>query len=105
MPMDIATYQNGEGQVVEVRGELTNAAEPDRVVHAVERVLAGSPPPVVKVNVRHVPLVDLEGIAALVKARKIVLDKGARFRLIDGQPRVRNRLAVTGLLDVLENPD
>ena len=103
--MDIDTYQNGEGQVVEVRGELTIAAEPDRVVDAVERVVAGASPPVVKISVRHVPLVDLEGIAALVKARKVVLDSGARFRLIDGQPRVRNRLAVTGVLDVLEDPD
>ncbi|HSL12276.1 MAG TPA: STAS domain-containing protein [Actinomycetota bacterium] len=101
--MDIATYQNGEGQVVEVRGELTNAEDPERVVTAVERVLATAAPPLVKVNVRHVPIVDLEGIAALVKARKAVLGSGARFRLIDGQPRVRNRLAVTGLLHLLED--
>ena len=71
---------------------------------AVERVVQRESPPLVKVNVRHVEMLDLEGIAALVKARRYALRDGAHFQLIDGQPRVLTRLQMTGLLELLEDP-
>jgi anti-anti-sigma factor len=100
--MKLSTYANGEGFVVEVAGSLT-ADQPLRQLPAtVERVLSDESPPAVKVNVGKVELVDLEGVAALARAYKIVTARGARFALVDGQPRLRRRLEQTGLLRLLE---
>ena len=100
--MEISNYPNGDGHVVKVVGELTAQEPLARLPAAVRRVVENEHPPFVKVNVRAVELVDLEGIASLVEARKVAIEHGARFALIDGQPRVRHRLEVTGLLRLLE---
>jgi anti-anti-sigma factor len=100
--MEISTYPNGDGQVVKVVGELTAQEPLARLPTAVRRIVEAQGPAIVKVNVREVEIVDLEGIASLVEARKVALEHGARFALIDGQPRVRHRLEVTGLLQLLE---
>ena len=100
--MQLSTYPNGEGYVVAVTGELTAQESLARLPQAVERVLTEKDPPVVKVRVREVEMVDLEGIAALIRAWKVTTAGGARFQLIDGEPRVRHRLEQTGLLRLLE---
>ena len=100
--MDVSTYPHEEGYVVEVTGALTIQDPLYRLPRAVERVLAEKSPDVVQVRVREVDMVDLEGIAALIRSWKLTTDDGARFKLIDGQPRVRRRLEQTGLLHLLE---
>jgi anti-anti-sigma factor len=100
--MELYTYPNGEGYVVEVTGAL-RASDPLRQLPAaVDRVLTEQSPARVKVRVREVDFVDLEGIATLAQSYKLVRARGARFELIDGQPRVRHRLEQTGLLQLLE---
>ena len=100
--MDISTYPNGDGHVVNVVGELTAQEPLARLPAEVQRVVERDRSPFVKVNVRNVELVDLEGIACLVEARRVAVERGVRFALVDGQPRVRHRLQVTGLLQLLE---
>ena len=100
--MRLSTYSNGEGHVVEVEGEMTSQEPVQRLPRTVEQLLERESPPIVKVNVRQVEMLDLEGIAALLAARKLVLQSGAEFQLVDGQPRVRNRLKTTGVLRLLE---
>ena len=100
--MHVSTYANGEGYVVEVKGDLTADQPLGDLVSAVKRVLNDESPPIVKVMVREVELVDLEGIAALAHSYRLAKNEGARFALIDGQPRLRNRLKQTGLLELLE---
>jgi len=100
--MEISTYPDGDGQVVKVVGDLTSQQPLARLPSTVRRIVDSEAPTDLKVNVRDVELIDLEGIASLIEARKVALERGARFALVDGQPRVRHRLEVTGLLDLLE---
>jgi anti-anti-sigma factor len=100
--MELATYPDGEGYIVEVNGALTAQEPLSKLPQAVDRVMSEKTPPAVKVRVREVETIDLEGIAALVRSWKLVTNRGARFELMDGQPRVRRRLEETGLLHLLE---
>jgi anti-anti-sigma regulatory factor len=100
--MDLSSYPNGEGHVVEVRGELTAREPLAKLPLAVQNVLDRGSTGLVKVNVGHVEIIDLEGVAALIRARETALRAGARFQLIDGQPRVRARLRIAGVLRLLE---
>ena len=99
--MDVSSYPDGEGYIVEVKGPLTSDQHLGRLPAAVERVLEGKLPPLVKVKVTDVEMTDLDGVAALVRSHKITKEHGARFALIDGQP-IRQRLEHTGLLRLLE---
>jgi anti-anti-sigma factor len=100
--MRLSTYPNGEGHVVEVEGELTSREPLQALPRTVGQLIQQESPPIVKVNVKAVDMVDLEGIAALLAARKLVLRTGAAFQLVDAQPRVRQRLKTTGVLRLLE---
>jgi anti-anti-sigma regulatory factor len=100
--MDLSSYPNGEGHVVEVRGELTAREPLAKLPLAVQNVLDRESAGLVKVNVGHVEIIDLDGVAALIRARETALRGGARFQLIDGQPRVRSRLRIAGVLRLLE---
>jgi anti-anti-sigma factor len=103
--MELWSYPNDEGHVVKVTGELTAAEPLTRLPNTVERIVEHGSPKVVKLDVPDVEMVDLEGIAALVKARQSAVRNGVRFKLVDGQPRVRSRLEVTGLLRLLEEEE
>lgn len=100
--MELSADPNDERYVLRVAGELTASEPLTRLPATVERIIETGPPDVVEVNVRDVEMVDLEGIAALVKARQAAARRGVRFRVVDGQPRLRNRLEMTGLLHLLE---
>ena len=101
--MDVSTYADGEGYVVAVSGALTAMEPLSMVPRAVQQVLTEQSPELVRLRVREVETVDLEGIAAIVRSWKLATGRGARFQLIDGQPRVRHRLEETGLLRLLED--
>jgi anti-anti-sigma regulatory factor len=100
--VDLSTYPNGEGHVVEVRGELTAREPLAKLPLAVQNLVDGGTARLVKVNVGHVEIIDLEGVAALIRAREAALRGGARFQLVDGRPRVRSRLRIAGVLRLLE---
>ena len=100
--MDLSTYPNGDGHVVEVRGELTAREPLAKIPMAVQNVLDHEWATLVKVDVAHVEIIDLDGVAALIRAREAALRGGARFQLIDGQPRIRSRLRIAGVLRLLE---
>jgi len=101
--MEVSTYPTEEGYIVDVKGDLTADQRLAILPATVERVLSEKSPAAVAVRVRDVEVADLEGIAVLVHAWKAVTDRGVRFALIDGKPRVRRRLEQTGLLHLLEH--
>jgi len=103
--MELSSYPNDEGHVVKITGELTASEPLMRLPNTIERIIQHGPPELVKVDVHDVEMVDLEGIAALVKARQSAVRNGVRFKLVDGQPRLRNRLEMTGLLRLLEGDE
>src|SRR5829696_3287971 len=69
--MDLSSYPNGEGHVVEVRGELTAREPLAKLPLAVQNVLDRESAGLVKVNVAHVEIIDLDGVAALIRLVKL----------------------------------
>ena len=58
----------------------------------------------VEVDFAGVSFCDSSGLAALDNAYAGAAQRGIRFRLINPQPGVRRVLQLTGLLEVLTNP-
>lgn len=98
----ISTHPDGAGHVVAVRGDLSRTSDLSPVLRAVERVAEDTSE--VKVDVRQVDLIDLEGIAVLMRARQAAERRGIGFRVVDGSARIRRRLEIAGVLDLLERP-
>lgn len=97
----ISTHPDGAGQVVAVRGDLSRDSDLSPVLRAVERI-ADDTSGEVRVDVRQVELIDLEGIAMLMRARQAAARRGIGFRVVDGTARIRRRLEIAGVLDLLE---
>jgi anti-anti-sigma regulatory factor len=89
------------GWAVDVAGDLTREGGLDRLDRSLSRVLEEKPE-LVTVRVRDVDVIDLEGIGALLKARRKAMVARSRFVVVDGQPAVRRRLEVAGVLALLE---
>jgi anti-anti-sigma factor len=100
--MDVRSFPNGDGHIVKITGDLTAPEHPSRVVTSVQRVIDREAPTLIKLDVHDVEVIDLDGIAAVMKARQLTVRSGAGFKFVDAQPRVRNRLMTTGLLRLLE---
>lgn len=98
----ISTHPDGTGHVVAVRGDLSRASDLSPVLRAVERVADTSAE--VKIDVGRVELIDLEGIAVLMRARQAAGRRGIGFRVVEGSARIRRRLEIAGVLDLLETP-
>jgi anti-anti-sigma factor len=91
----------GAGWAVNLEGDLTRENWFGALDRTVARVL-DEQPEVLIVRLKDVEVIDLEGIGALLRTRRRATDAGARFVVVDGQPAVRRRLEVAGVLTLLE---
>jgi anti-anti-sigma factor len=101
-PIRASAAPEGAGWAVNVEGDLTR----DNWFGSLDRAVAealNEQPEVLIVRVKDVEVIDLEGIGALLRTRRSATQAGARFVLVDGQPAVRRRLEVAGVLTLLED--
>jgi anti-anti-sigma factor len=59
----------------------------------------------IRVDLHEVRFIDLEGVAALLSLRRESQERGKRFTIERVQGQVRQKLGVTGVLDLLERGD
>jgi anti-anti-sigma factor len=59
----------------------------------------------IRIDLQSLRFIDLEGVAALLALRKESKEKGKRFTIERAQGQVREKLEVTGVLDLLERGD
>ena len=100
--MELSTFANGDRHVVKVAGQLTDDSELGRLPLVVEQVVGQGMPAVVELDLGGVEIIDMEGIGAILQARKRAIARGSRFVLVEERPQVRRRLEISGLLPLLE---
>jgi anti-anti-sigma factor len=101
-PIRASAAPEGPGWAVDLEGDLTRENSFGSLDRTVAQVL-DEQPEVLIVRVKDVEVIDLEGIGALLRTRRRATEAGARFFLVDGQPVVRRRLEVAGVLTLLED--
>lgn len=90
------TYRIGRTTVVELSGEidLGSAAHLDAHLAAAAQCPL---PSLVVLDLGPVEFIDCFGLSLLVRARRRILDRGGRVRMVCGHPQTRKLLALTGL--------
>jgi len=88
------------GVVVEVRGEV-DVASAQRLRDVLHDVASRLRPTAITVDLLHVTFIDSTGLGALVAGLDAAHDIGAEYQVRNANPRVHGRLAMTGLLAIL----
>jgi anti-anti-sigma factor len=85
-----------------LRGEVGGDIPTERVKEALEPRFSDSGVRSLWVDLSHVRRIDLEGIGFLLSLWREASDRGKQFIAHGAKGQVRDKLAVTGLLDLLE---
>jgi anti-anti-sigma factor len=100
---EMTTSRDGDTTTLILAGELAFGSGLDRLPAAVANALARAPAPaVIRVDVSEIRRIDLDGVAALVRAQQRIVSLGGRFSLVGAHDQVRRRLEIAGVLGLLE---
>jgi anti-anti-sigma factor len=88
--------------VVGLEGDYAGERLTDRVRETLEDHYVDDGVRRIRVDVHALRYIDLEGVASLLALRRDSTERGKRFTIEGAQGQVREKLAVTGVLDYLE---
>ncbi|MYS20366.1 anti-anti-sigma factor [Streptomyces sp. DvalAA-14] len=92
------TYRVRDTVVVELSGEL-DLASAEYVDAHLEAAAQWPAPLEVVLDLRPVEFIDCFGLSLLVRARRRIVDRGGRIRMVCGDEQTRKLITVTGLDD------
>lgn len=87
--------------VLALRGDLAGGEPLARLHDMLEEHYVDNGVKLIRVDLREVPRITLEGIATLLALWKESLSRGKRFRVDNPQDQVATRMRETGVLGVL----
>ena len=94
--------REGERVVLQLRGELTAALQTDTLREALEEHYVDDGVRRIEVDIAPLRFLDSYGVATLVALHKESRERGKRFVVGGAQGQVREKLRVTGVLEILE---
>jgi anti-anti-sigma factor len=97
--------RSGDGVVVQLVGELTGAGHAARLREALEEQFVDDGVRVITIDASTITFVDNHGVAALLELRRESERKGKRLLVQGSDRQVRDKLRVTGVLNLLEGGD
>lgn len=95
------TYRIGEITVVELSGEL-DLGSAGYVDPHLEAAALWHSPLLVVFDLGPLEFIDCFGLSLLVRARRRIIDRGGRIRMVCAHPPTRKLLALTGLDGLFE---
>jgi anti-sigma B factor antagonist len=103
MQLEIVELRRGEDAIIQLAGEL-DIATGSQVIDATRRALRHRPARLL-VDLSAIDFLDLTGVRALIRCRRMAVAKQSGFLLTAPNPRVLNLLDLTGLRAVFEIVD
>jgi anti-anti-sigma factor len=94
--------KSGDRVVLQLRGELTESVQTDRVQEALEEHYVDDGVRVIKLDLSSLAFLDSYGVATLVALMKESERRGKRLVVTRATGQVRDKLRMTGVLTVLE---
>jgi anti-anti-sigma factor len=91
--------------IVQLDGEFAGERLTENVRETLEEHYVDDGVRRIRVDLQPLQFIDLEGVAALLSLRRESKERGKRFTVERAQGQVREKLAVTGVLDLLERGD
>jgi anti-anti-sigma factor len=88
--------------VLQLRGELTGSIQTDRIAEALEEHYIDDGVKVIKLDVSGLEFLDSYGVATLMELMRQSERRGKRFVATGAERQVRDKLRMTGVLQVLE---
>ena len=92
----------GDEVVLQLRGELSGGREADHLRRSLDAYREDQGVRRIRVDVAALRFLDSTGVAILLQLRKEASERGKRFTVEGANGQVREKLSVTGLLDVLQ---
>jgi anti-anti-sigma factor len=94
--------RSGDGVVLQLAGELTGAGQAGRLREALEEHFVDDGVRVITIDASTITFVDNYGVAALLDLRRESERQGKRLVVEGTDGQVRDKLRVTGVLNLLE---
>jgi anti-anti-sigma factor len=91
--------------IVQLDGEFAGERLTENVREALEEHYVDDGVRLIRVDLEPLRFIDLEGVAALLSLRRESRAQGKRFTIERAQGQVREKLGVTGVLELLERDD